>query len=100
MTSQYQLKHELITNGPFIVSLSVYEDFINYSKGVYTFVGGELIGGHAMKMIGWKTNDQGKTVWILQNQWSTEWGEKGYINILEGEIGIDSIGISCQPDLS
>ena len=65
MTTNDQFKHELLTNGPFIVSLTVYEDFINYSDGVYKFVAGGMVGGHAMKMIGWKTTEDGKTAWLL-----------------------------------
>ncbi|CDW76850.1 cathepsin b [Stylonychia lemnae] len=99
MTTAEEFKQELLTNGPFIVSLTVYEDFINYGNGTYTYIAGEIIGGHAMKMMGWST-ENGKTVWLLQNQWSDQWGEKGFIKILEGEIGIDSIGISCQPELN
>ena len=51
-----------------MVGLTVYEDFINYAKGVYKFVGGHLVGGHAMKLIGWETNNStGEINWLTQN---------------------------------
>ena len=42
-----------MTNGPMMVGLTVYEDFYNYESGIYHQTSGELVGGHAMKMIGW-----------------------------------------------
>lgn len=44
-----------MNNGPVMVGLTVYEDFINFGKGVYKYTAGELVGGHAMKLIGWTT---------------------------------------------
>jgi cathepsin B len=78
-----------------MVGLTVYEDLINYSTGDYKRTSGKIVGGHAVKMIGWRTTSSGKTSWLIQNQWNTDWGENGYGYILEGEVGIDSIGISC-----
>ena len=44
-----------MTRGPMMVGLTVYEDFLNYAHGIYHYTTGELIGGHAMKLIGWGT---------------------------------------------
>ena len=52
-----------------------------------------------MKLIGWGTDTDGSLYWICQNQWSLKWGNNGFINIKAGEIGIDSIAISCIPDI-
>jgi cathepsin B len=79
----------------------IYEDFMNYGEGVYhqTSREDEKIGGHAMKMIGWGTDPVEGLYWVLQNQWSEEWGEKGFVKVKAGEIGIDSIALGCQPEI-
>lgn len=68
---------------------------MNYEKGVYKYTSGELLGGHAMKLIGYGHDEKEGLFWILQNQWSDDWGDNGFINIKAGEVGIDSIGLSC-----
>lgn len=50
-----------------MVGLTVYEDFLSYSEGIYELTAGEFVGGHAMKLIGWGTDDDGYLYWILQN---------------------------------
>ena len=51
-----------------------------------------------MKLIGYGEDPEFAFYWQLQNQWGKEWGENGTIRIKEGEIGIDSVGLSCMPD--
>jgi cathepsin B len=83
-----------------MVGLTVYEDFVSYDKGVYEHVAGGVVGGHAMKLIGYGHDEQdGSLYWILQNQWSESWGAKGFVNIKAGQIGIDSMALSCDPDI-
>lgn len=82
-----------------MVGLSVFEDFFSYLSGIYEYTTGELQGGHAIKLIGWGTDEDGSLYWICQNQWSTSWGEQGFINIKAGEIGLDSMALSCMPDI-
>lgn len=54
-----------MTNGPMMIGLTVYEDFINYKDGDYKFVAGRLVGGHAVKLMGWRTNSKGLTSWLI-----------------------------------
>lgn len=35
-------------------------------------------GSHAMLLVGWKTNDEGKTVWICKNSHGYDHGDNGY----------------------
>jgi cathepsin B len=83
-----------------MVSLMIYEDFLNYDKGIYKHTAGKLVGGHAMKMIGYGQDETEGLYWVLQNQWTDDWGDKGFIKIKAGEIGIDSVALSCMPDLN
>lgn len=78
----------------------IYEDIYNYKSGIYEYIAGKLIGGHAIRAVGWGHNPKdGSLYWICQNQWTDEFGEKGYINIKAGEIGIDTWALSCMPDI-
>ena len=81
------------------MGLQIMEDFLSYESGIYKYITGENIGGHAMKLIGYGHDEKEGLYWELQNQWTTDWGEDGYIKIKHGEIGIDSIAIACLPDL-
>jgi cathepsin B len=96
-----EIQRELFTNGPLMVGLSVYEDFTSYKNGTYKHVAGDMVGGHAIKMIGWGHDESdGSLFWVCQNQWSEAWGMDGYINVKAGEIGLDSMAVGCDPDIS
>ena len=89
-----------MTNGPLQVGLTVYEDFTSYKSGVYSHVTGGIVGGHAIRMIGWgHDEEEGALYWMCQNQWGADWGEAGIINIKAGQIGLDSMALGCEPDL-
>jgi cathepsin B len=94
-----KIKTELRTNGPLMMGLRVYEDFLNYESGIYKYTTGEIVGGHAMKLVGYGTDAKEGLYWVMQNQWSSDWGENGIIRIKAGEVGIDSIALGCDPDL-
>lgn len=79
-----ELMLELYLNGPFEVSFEVYEDFAHYKSGVYQFTAGEYMGGHAVKLIGWGTTNEGVDYWTIVNSWRTDWGEDGLFRILRG----------------
>jgi len=88
------IQKELMTNGPIEVGFSVYEDFMTYKSGVYKYTTGGLLGGHAVKVIGWGVDAETKTpYWNIANSWSESWGEKGYFRILRGS---DECGIEAQ----
>jgi len=86
-----QIATELYNNGPVEVAFTVYEDFNNYKSGVYHHVTGAAEGGHAVKLIGWGT-ENGTDYWLIANSWNTSWGDKGFFKIRRGtnECGIES----------
>lgn len=56
---------ELMTNGPMMVGMTVYEDFMNYKSGVYKYTTGSPVGGHAIKLIGWGHEEEtGELYWV------------------------------------
>ena len=99
-TDRHLIQQDILENGPVLVPLMVYEDIYSYASGVYEYTAGGLIGGHAIRAVGWGHDEDGYLYWICQNQWTDQWGNKGYINIKAGEIGIDSFSISCMPDIT
>ncbi|KAK6054241.1 papain family cysteine protease [Cooperia oncophora] len=116
------IQKEIMTNGPVEVSFNVYEDFEHYTGGIYVakersnrlirvhfsanlslpqaHLPGSLLGGHAVKMIGWGT-ENGTPYWICSNSWNSDWGEKGFFRIVRGldECGIESGVVGGEPKL-
>jgi len=91
---------EIMTNGPVEGAFSVYEDFLTYKTGVYTHTSGQLLGGHAIKVLGWGV-DNGVAYWTVANSWNEDWGNGGFFNIKQGtdECGIESGIVAGLPRL-
>lgn len=81
-TKQMQL--EIYKNGPIEAGIFLYEDFPSYKSGVYQRTTDTRIGGHAVKIIGWGT-ENGTPYWLISNSWNIDWGDNGYFKILRGE---------------
>ena len=78
------LKAALLTYGPLVTTFDVYEDFYNhYSSGIYSYVSGNYVGGHAVLLVGY--DDPGQ-YFIVKNSWSPSWGESGYFRIAYSEL--------------
>ena len=90
-----QLIHD---HGPVEAAFTVFEDFANYSSGIYHHVDGGLAGGHAIKIVGWGV-EGGTKYWKVANSWNPYWGENGYFRIARGgnECGIED-GVSFSPE--
>jgi cathepsin B len=75
--------NDIAANGPVEAGFSVYSDFMQYKSGVYQHKSGSLLGGHAVKIVGWGV--EGSTpYWIVANSWTTSWGESGFFRIIKG----------------
>ncbi|MBN2067155.1 MAG: right-handed parallel beta-helix repeat-containing protein [Candidatus Diapherotrites archaeon] len=81
------LKQTIMAYGPVYASMGVYEDFFHYESGIYSYVWGEYIGGHAVTIVGWGI-EQDQEYWIVKNSWSSYWGEDGYFKVAFGEVNI------------
>jgi len=96
---------EIMTNGPIQVAFKVYKSFMSYKTGVYSKHFWELLpeGGHAVKIVGWGT-DNGTDYWIVANSWNTTWGEEGFFRIKKGtnQCGMETMGppYAGMPDAS
>ena len=77
------LKNALSQYGPLVTTLRVYDDFYDYVDGVYSYVSGPYLGGHAVLLVGYNDNEQ---CFIVKNSWGTWWGEDGYFKIAYSEV--------------
>jgi len=87
-----------MTNGPVEGAFSVYEDFLTYKTGVYSHTTGQMLGGHAIKVLGWGV-DSGTPYWWVANSWNEDWGDQGFFKIKRGnnECGIESGMVAGLP---
>merc|ERR1712113_381694 len=85
-----RIQHALMTTGPLAVAFSVYADFPTYRSGVYRHTSGGFLGGHAVALLGWGTED-GQDYWLCKNSWTDSWGDGGFFKIARGndECGIE-----------
>lgn len=90
--NEMEIRREIYNNGPVEGAFTVYEDLINYKEGVYQHVEGKMLGGHAIRILGWGT-EKGTPYWLIANSWNTDWGNNGYFKILRGQ---DHCGIEGQ----
>ena len=67
-------------NGPVQAGMILYESFKNYQSGIYTSQSGQMIGWHALTLVGWGEED-GVQYFIGLNSWGKNWGENGYVRI-------------------
>ena len=85
------IMQEIYEVGPVQATFDVYEDFLTYKSGVFQHVTGYMLGGHAIKIIGWGVED-GVKYWLCANSWNEGWGDNGFFKILRGnnECGIEN----------
>jgi hypothetical protein len=72
-----------LMKGPLVTTMTVYDDFMSYTKGVYKHVTGAADGGHAVSIVGWSDTDQ---AWIVRNSWGTAWGMNGFFEIAYTDV--------------
>lgn len=91
-SSAAQLKRWICEDGPLVATFLVYQDFPPFFWGggatdVYRYATGNLLGGHAVLVIGY---DDNRSCWICKNSWgSTPGHPDGCFLIGYGQCGID-----------
>lgn len=86
LMSQSQRKQAICEDGPIVAQMQVFEDLPYYKSGVYEHVDGQLLGLHAVCVVGY---DDSAGCWIVKNSWGPKWGEQGYLRIKYGQCCID-----------
>ena len=74
--------------------------FSYYISGVYHHVTGAYLGGHAIKLLGWGTENK-TDYWLVANSWNPDWGDQGFFKIQRGteECGIEDQVYAGEPKL-
>jgi len=85
-----QIQTEIMKNGPVEADFTVYADFPTYKSGVYQRHSDQVLGGHAIRILGWGV-EKNLPYWLVANSWNPDWGDKGYFKIVRGtdECGIE-----------
>ena len=78
------IRDALVSYGPLVTTMDVYDDFFSYVSGVYSHTTGDYAGGHAILIVGY--SDAGQ-YFIVKNSWGAGWGESGYFKIAYSELG-------------
>jgi len=91
LQSASAIAKSIYEGGPVETAFTVYSDFENYASGVYQHTSGTILGGHAVRIVGWGS-DNGVDYWKVANSWNPYWGEDGYFRIVRGDddCGIES----------
>jgi len=99
-SDQTQIETEIFKNGPVEAAFTVYADFLAYKSGVYKHTTGGVLGGHAVKILGWGVEDS-TPYWLVANSWNEDWGDKGFFKIHRGnnECGIEDGIVAGAPKL-
>jgi hypothetical protein len=67
---------EIMKNGPVVAEFELYEDFLNYSGGIYQHKTGKLLGYYYAKILGWNTdNASGQSYWKAAASFGSNWGK-------------------------
>lgn len=69
---------EALKKGPLVTNMTVYNDFMTYTSGIYKSVSNEVAGGHVVSLVGFNDVER---YWIIRNSWGTGWGEGGFARI-------------------
>lgn len=78
------IKWGVMQTGAAEAGMFVYEDFMHYKSGVYKHdntTSNMVLGGHALKIVGWGKDAIAGEYWTVANSWGTSWGMSGYFNI-------------------
>lgn len=80
-TASVARRTAISSDGPVVAALKVFRDFLYYKEGVYTPVTNELVGLHAVCVVGY---DDVAQYWIVKNSWGPGWGAGGFGRIAYG----------------
>lgn len=83
-----EIMKDIYVNGPVVSTFTVYEDFYKFDGlGVYRHDknDNDIVGGHAVEIVGWDCSDSKNSYWWIKNSWGIEYGHGGYFKFLMGD---------------
>ena len=72
-----------LQKGPVVTTLTVYADFMTYAGGVYKHASGDVLGGHAVSIVGY---DDATQSFVIRNSWGEDWGEQGFGHVAYSDV--------------
>ena len=84
LQDENDIKNGVMQYGTAETAFQVYEDFMHYKGGVYKHdatSSSKVLGGHAVRIMGWGNDEDAGEYWIVANSWGSGWGENGYFKI-------------------
>jgi C1A family cysteine protease len=79
ITTKNNIKKAIAAKSPVVIGMYVTKSFdASVNTPVWNGVLDEVLGGHAMCLVGYDDNKYGGAFEIM-NSWGTSWGDKGYI---------------------
>ena len=75
---------DLNNYGSLSIVITIYDDFLLYTSGVYHPTSLISAGSHTIRIIGYGTDPVQGAFWYCANTWGALWGEKGFFRIRRG----------------
>ena len=111
-TSEAKILHELLENGPFVVSISPGYLFSSYKSGIYDEDSQtwkqlniqkpewEKVD-HSVVLVGYGIENDVE-YWTIQNSWGSNWGMNGFMKLKKGKnlMNVESLGQVVKVSLS
>eukprot|EP00419_Tripos_fusus_P007546 CAMPEP_0172688032 /NCGR_PEP_ID=MMETSP1074-20121228/22121_1 /TAXON_ID=2916 /ORGANISM="Ceratium fusus, Strain PA161109" /LENGTH=478 /DNA_ID=CAMNT_0013507595 /DNA_START=413 /DNA_END=1849 /DNA_ORIENTATION=+ len=101
-SAEDQIRSELVSDGPLVMSFEPKEDFMYYKNGIYRSAPNKIHQeweqvDHAVLLIGYGTESE-RPFWTMQNSWGDDWGEEGNFRMARGsdESGCESIVVAAD----
>jgi len=95
------IQREIARSGPVQVAFFVFSDFHSYRRGTYfrTRSAYGPLGGHAVRLMGWGSDELGTAYWLAANSFGSSWGEGGFFRMKRGtnECGIETMPAAGLP---
>eukprot|EP01132_Coremiostelium_polycephalum_P001946 gene1946-2382_t len=85
---------EIYQRGPIACGITVDDNFVAYSGGIYTGPADSGEINHEISVVGWGS-ENGIDYWIARNSWGTYWGEMGWFRLQRG-INLLNIESDCD----
>lgn len=102
ITPVADIKAAIVSYGSVGCAIAANNQFDNVDPSRVFMGGGNQSINHDVILIGWddtKLNRSGRTAWLLRNQWSTQWGDNGYLWIADGanQVGTEAVFAVVNP---
>lgn len=78
LNNSNMIKRLLFSGYPVMISIKCYDSLFQYRGGIYDSNYGNLIGGHAVCIVGY---DDSNGFYKIQNSWGSNWGEVGNFRV-------------------